>query len=194
MKSTNPWAVLRKDEPFTCPYFTVRSDLVVHAGGPPRPYNSIRMKMVGVAVLPIDAAGYTTLVGQYRYVLDRFSWELPGGGSPRDRPPIEAAQNELSEETGFRADHWLQILNAPVAPGTIDEIAVGFVAWGLHNGDPHPEPGEHLITRRVPFAEAISMSLSGEIGHVASVASLLTLQIRLARDELPESLSILLRV
>lgn len=193
MSTANPWSVLRQSEPFDCPYFSIRHDLVSLAGRDPRPYYSIRMKVFGVAVLPIDADGCTTLVGQHRYILDRFQWELPGGGAPQDRPPIESARSELSEETGHRADHWLQIVDTALAPGTINEIVRGFVAWGLHGGEAHPEPSELLTLRRVKFSEAISMSLSGEIGHVASVVTLLSLQARLIREELPPDLAQLLR-
>jgi hypothetical protein len=74
---SNPWTVVRKEEKFTCSYFSVRSDTVRFGAGLPRPYNSIRMKSIGVTIAPIDDEGCTTLVGQYRYVLDRFTWELP---------------------------------------------------------------------------------------------------------------------
>ncbi|MEK7992617.1 MAG: NUDIX hydrolase [Planctomycetota bacterium] len=192
MDSTNPWTVLHKDEPFTCPFFSVRSDLVAHAGGQPRAYNSIRTKMFGVAVVPVDKRGCTMLVGQYRYVLDRFTWEVPGGGARYDRPPLDSAREELSEETGYRADHWLQLVDACVAPGTSDELSKGFVAWGLQSGEAHPEPEEQLSRRLVPFAEALSMVLSGEISHLGSVAVLLSLHTRLVRGELPKDLEKLL--
>src|SRR5579864_7072463 len=96
----NPWNLLSGEESFSCPYFSIRSDLVSHSGNKPRSYHSIRMKVHGVAVLPIDDTGCTTLVGQYRYVLDRYTWELPGGGALIGQPGIEAARKELSEETG----------------------------------------------------------------------------------------------
>lgn len=184
----NPWKILEKNEPFTCPFFTVRSDLVSHRGATGR-YNSVRMKVFGVAVLPIDGEGYTTLVGQYRYVLDRYSWELPGGGAALDRPAVDSAASELSEETGYTADHWLQIVETAVAPGTIDEITRGFVAWGLHAGEPHADAEEQLSLRRVSFDDAVSMALAGDIGHVTSVATILSLQTKLARRELPLALA-----
>jgi 8-oxo-dGTP pyrophosphatase MutT (NUDIX family) len=191
--SKNPWNVISRSETYTCPYFTVRSDKVSFANRKPSTYNSIRMKVFGVAILPIDKDGCTTFVGQYRYVLDRYSWELPGGGASHDKTAIESAQMELSEETGYRADHWLQILAAPAAPGTTDEIFSGFVAWGLRTGRPHPEPEEELALRKIPFREAVSMALRGEVGHIASVATLLSVQTLLARDELPLPLATLLR-
>jgi hypothetical protein len=79
---------------------------------------------------------------------------------------------ELSEETGYRADHWLQLFDASLAPGTMDGRTQCFVAWGLHSGLAHPEPEERLLQRRVPFGQAISMALSGEISNFSSVTLL----------------------
>ena len=189
----NPWTVLRKEEKFTCSYFSVWSDIVRHRTGLPRAYNSVRMKTIGVAIAPIDDEGCTSLVGQYRYVLDRFTWELPAGGCRLDQVPVEAAKIELSEETGYRATHWLRLFDGSVSPGTTDGKTQCFVAWGLQSGAPHPEPEEQLVQRRVPFAEAISMALSGEISHFGSISLLLGIQIKLARGELPSDLVALLQ-
>lgn len=190
---SNPWAVLRKEEKFACSYFSVWSDTVRHGTGLPRAYNSVRMKTIGVAIAPIDDEGYTTLVGQYRYVLDRFTWELPGGSCRLDQAPVEAAKIELGEETGYRAAHWLRLLHGAVSPGTIDGRTQCFVAWGLQTGAPHPEPEEQLVQRRVPFAKSILMALSGEISHFASISLLLSIQVKFARRELPSDLMVLLQ-
>ena len=151
------------------------------------------MKTIGVAIAPIDDEGCTSLVGQYRYVLDRFTWELPAGGCRLDQVPVEAAKIELSEETGYRATHWLRLFDGSVSPGTTDGKTQCFVAWGLPYGAPHPEPEEELVRHRVPFVKAISMALSGEISHFASISLLLGIQIKLARGELPSDLVALLQ-
>ena len=106
--------------------------------------------------------------------------------------PVEAAKVELSEETGYRAAHWLRLFDGTVSPGSIDGRTQCFVAWGLQPGPPHPEPEEELVQRRVPFAESISMALSGEISHFASVSLLLGIQTKLTRGELPAELTKLL--
>jgi ADP-ribose pyrophosphatase YjhB (NUDIX family) len=178
----NPWTVLRTEEKFACSYFSVWSDTVRHGAGLPRAYNSVRMKTIGVAVAPIDDEGCT-----------RFTWELPAGGCRLDQAPLEAATIELSEETGYRASHWLRLFDCAVSPGTIDGRTQCFVAWGLEVGAPHPEPEEQLVQRRVPFAEAISMALSGEISHFASVSLLLGIQIKCARNQLLSDLMSLLQ-
>lgn len=189
----NPWAVLRRETKFECPYFSVRVDAVSLGGGPERTYNSIRMKTYGVLTVPIDEEGCTTLIGQYRYVLDRFTWEVPGGGARSGMPDIDSAKAELSEETGLRADHWLQLFNASTSPGIADEFSPGFVAWGIHRGDPHPDPQERLSRRRLPFGEAVDMALAGGIASLSGIALLLSIQVRLQRNELPSELGKLLR-
>lgn len=190
---TNPWRTLRQDTKFECPYFTVRVDAVSLAGGAERAYNNIRMKTFGVLIVPIDEDGCTTLIGQYRYVLDRFTWEVPGGGARSGMPVIESAKAELSEETGLRADHWLQLLAATTSPGITDEVSPGFVAWGLHRGTPHPDPQERLSRRRLPFREAVDLALTGGISSMSGIALLLSLQAMALRNELPPDLTHLLQ-
>jgi 8-oxo-dGTP pyrophosphatase MutT (NUDIX family) len=190
---SNPWVLLRREDKFDCRYYTARSDTVTHQGGEPRTYTHIHMKNYGIAVVPIDSDGTTTIVGQFRYVLNRYTWEVTRGGGSRDVPPLESAKRELSEETGYRADHWLELFAASASPGTTDSIAPGFVAWGLHHGEPHPDPEELITSRRVPFATAVRMALYGEIADLASIAAILSIETRFRRGELPPDLASLLQ-
>jgi 8-oxo-dGTP pyrophosphatase MutT (NUDIX family) len=191
-KLQNPWQTMGGDDVFDCPYFRVRSDLVRHRGRPERPYTSIRFKNGGVTVVPVDDDGCTTLVGQYRYVLDSFTWEVPGGAARLDAPAIQSARNELLEETGYVANRWLHILATAPSPANSDERSNGFVAWDLHLGSAKPEQEEEIVTRRLPFSEAVGMALSSGIVHAASAALILAIDARLRRRELPEDLSELL--
>jgi 8-oxo-dGTP pyrophosphatase MutT (NUDIX family) len=185
IEPANPWALISEQPTFDCQYFTARSDIVSHAGGRPRRYNHFRMKADGVYVVPIDGDGHTVLVGQHRFVLNRFTWEVPAGGVPRGTPVLDVAKSELSEEAGLRAEHWLQITEAATSPGMTDELSSGFVAWGLRQGEPHPDPEETLTLRRVSFGAAVAMALRGEIANLGSVALILGIETRRALGDLP---------
>lgn len=184
----NPWTLIEGRPVYDCEFYTARSDLVKHRSGNPRAYSSIHFKHFGAAVVPIDHDGSTVLVGQYRLVPDRFTWEVPRGGGTRGRVPAEVARTELLEETGLTAHNWLQVFRLWVSPGTTDEWAPGFVAWSLSQGEPHPEPEEEISLWRLPFAKAVEMAISGEIDDMGSVSLLLCVHARLLRGDLPNEL------
>jgi 8-oxo-dGTP pyrophosphatase MutT (NUDIX family) len=187
---SNPWTVIREDVKHDCPHFTTRRDIVSFSGRAPRPYDSIRAKLHGVCIAPIDSAGYVTLVGQFRYVQGRYTWELPGGGWASD--PLDAAKRELQEETGQHARNWLKVIDGAVSIGTSNETTPGFVAWGITAGEARPEPEERIALRREPFRRAVDMALQGEIAHLIGSALLLAIDARLRRDDLPRDLRDLL--
>ena len=189
---TNPWQCLHTEIGFDNSYYSARRDTVRHRSGREHPYVSVRTKFRGVGVLPIDAEGCTTIIGQFRYVLDRFTWETVRGGIPLEISALDGAKQELAEETGLRADHWLHLFDLNASPGLTDEICPCFVAWGLHAGEVRPEQHETITQRRLPFAEAVAMALAGEIADASSVALILGVQARLARGELPPGLLALL--
>jgi 8-oxo-dGTP pyrophosphatase MutT (NUDIX family) len=121
-------------------------------------------------------------------VLDRFTWEVPAGGARRGTPALDTAKSELSEEAGLHADHWRKVIDASTSPGTTDEVSPGYVAWGVHQGKPHPDPEETLVRQRVSFASAVAMALSGHIANMGSVALILGIETRRARGDLPQEL------
>lgn len=193
LDTSNPWTIVHEQARLENPYFTTRHDLVRFAGAAARPYSSVRVRYHGVCVAPIDHEGCVTLVGQYRYVLDRYTWELPGGGCLVGQDPATAARAELSEETGFAARQLLKVVEGAVSIGTSDEVVPGYVAWDLTTGHPHPDREERLALRRVSFAEALDMALAGEIAHLIGSALLLGIHVKRQRGELPDSLAKLLR-
>lgn len=144
-------------------------------------YGLVHFKHVAVGVVPIDGEDNTWLVGQHRYTLDAWSWEIPEGGGRLDDDPIDVARRELAEETGLRADRVEPLLELHTSNSVTDERAVIYVATGLTMGEAEPDDTEQLSLRRLPVDEAIDLALCGEITDAMSVAALLALDARRRR-------------
>lgn len=155
------------------PWIQVTHRDVVNPSGGKGIYGVVHFKNVAIGIVPLDSEGFTWLVGQYRYTLGRYSWEIPEGGGPLQQPPLESAQRELLEETGIRAQHWTPILEMHLSNSVTDEYSVAYVAQNLSFEAAQPEETEQLEVRRVLFTEAIRMVLEGEITDALSVAALL---------------------
>jgi 8-oxo-dGTP pyrophosphatase MutT (NUDIX family) len=145
-------------------------------------YGVVHFKHRAIAILPIDAQGHTWLVGQHRFPLDAYSWELPEGGGALDDDPVRAAQRELKEETGLEAESYRHILTMHLSNSVSDEVSESFLATGLTQGHAEPEGTEELRIKRVPFAEALEMALDGRITDALSVATILRAQLLFLRE------------
>jgi 8-oxo-dGTP pyrophosphatase MutT (NUDIX family) len=190
---SNPWQTLSSQRFYESRYVDVDEDTVQHRSGKIHPYTALRFRIYGIAVLPIFNDGSTLLIGQYRYLSGRYTWELPRGSGSKSVNPLETAQRELKEETGTVAGQWLEVLRLMVSPGITNEIAPCFVAWDLKQGASDPDPQEDLATRRLPFSDAVAAALDGTICDAPSVATLLAVHARAAQGRLPADLMRLLR-
>jgi 8-oxo-dGTP pyrophosphatase MutT (NUDIX family) len=175
-ETKNPWHTLSTREVYDNSWISVREDKVVRPDGEHGIYGAVHYKNIAVGILPVeDDAIY--LVGQYRYVLEQYSWEIPEGGCPEGEDILGAAQRELAEETGLRAAHWELMGRAHLSNSVSDELAVWFLATGLTQGEHHPEGTEQLNVRCVPFAEALQMALAGEITDALSLLAIMSYQL-----------------
>ena len=155
----------------------VREDEVINPGGGRNLYGHIHFKNRAVAIVPLDDEGNTWLVGQDRYTLGEWSWELPMGGAPLDEEPLDAARRELKEETGLTAGDWSELMRLHPSNSITDESGIVFVARQLTAGEPDFEETEDLEIRKLPLAEAVAMARRGEITDAISVAALLRLEL-----------------
>ncbi|HEX7927461.1 MAG TPA: NUDIX hydrolase [bacterium] len=187
------WRTLSSRVVYENPWMQVTEDQVITPKGAQSVYGVTRFPAHGCCILALDAEGYTWIVGQHRYALGRYSWELPAGSIGSDADPLAGAQRELSEETGMRAAQWHRFLHlAPINAATNLE-SHGFVAWDLTQGAQHPDEGEELAMRRVPFAELLEMVLRGEITSAISVAMTLQAHMLALRGRMPQAVTTALR-
>jgi 8-oxo-dGTP pyrophosphatase MutT (NUDIX family) len=169
------------------PWLTVWHDEVTRPDGAPGIYGVVHFANLAVGVVAIDAADRVALVGQHRYTLDAYSWELPEGGVPPDEDPREGAARELREETGIVAAEWRELGRLHLSNSVSDELAILYLATGLTNGEPSPDGTEDLAVRWVLFDEALAMTLDGHITDAMSVAALLWVAVARLRDRPPDS-------
>lgn len=167
------WKKLTSKIVFDNPWMTVREDHVINPGGGENQYGYVHFKNLAVAVVPLDPDMHTWLVGQSRYTLGEFSWEVPMGGAPLTQDPLESARRELREETGLSAKRWSEVMRLHPSNSITDERALVYLAQELSHGEAALEETEDIQLQRLPLKDALDMVLHGEITDAISCAALM---------------------
>jgi 8-oxo-dGTP pyrophosphatase MutT (NUDIX family) len=173
----SPWKQQSNRRVFENPWFCVDEDDVINPGGGLSHYGKILFKNIAIGVVPLDEDNNTWLVGQYRYVPDCYSWEIPMGGGPLHIDPLESAKRELREETGLSAASWETLMHLHTSNSVTDERGIVYVARELSQGDTEFEETEDLQVMKLPLEQAVERVMAGEITDAVSVAALLRLGI-----------------
>jgi len=173
--TANPWKPQSSKKIFENPWLTLQEEKVINPGGGLSHYGKINFKNLAIGIIPLDENNNTWLVGQYRYVPDCYSWEIPMGGGPLDIDPLESAKRELKEETGLIANDWQELMKLHTSNSVTDECGLVYIAKDLIQGETEFEETEELLIQKLPLEEAIERALSGEITDAISVAGLLKL-------------------
>ena len=174
----NPWTTLGSRTVYANPWIQVREDQILRPDGQPGIYGVVHFRNKAVGVLPVEADGSVWLVGQYRYPLGRYSWEIPEGGGPIGEDPEITARRELREETGLSAAKLDLIHRSHLSNSVSDEEAFLYRATELTPGPSEPEGTERLEVRRVSWDQAWAMVQGGAITDAMSVIALLHEAIR----------------
>ena len=185
----NPWTVKAADVPFKNDWLHVEKNDVIRPDGSPGEYTVVRVRRLAVGVLPIEPDGSVHLVGQWRFPLGRYSWEMPEGGGEPGESPLACAKRELEEEAGLIAKSWRPILEVDLSNSLTDEAGIIFLATELCPGQKQPEATEVLKHRRAPFAEVLARVLSGHIRDSLTVAAMLRAHHMAVTGELTASLA-----
>ncbi len=169
----NPWTTKSERTVYDNPWIIVREHQVVDPSGKDTIYGVVSAKHLAIGIIPLDGDYNTWLVGQYRYPLKKYSWEIVEGGGKFGVDPIESAQRELKEETGLTAREYTKILQMQTSNCISDEIAIIYVAKGISEGIADPDDDEKLKIAKVPFSEAYRMVMDGRIEDSLSVGGIL---------------------
>ena len=159
----SPWSRISRTLAYENAWIQVFHDEVVRPDGKPGVYGVMHPRTHAVGVVALDDADRVLLVGQYRYTLERYSWEIPEGGVPIGDDLLEGAHRELAEETGYRAESWSELLRFSLSNSTTDETGALYLATDLIQGEAHPDETEDLDIRWVAFDEAVEQVRSGEL-------------------------------
>lgn len=157
------WARLNRQTAFDNPWLSLEISDAVAPTGAPAHYAMVHFKNRAMAIFPLHDDGSVTLVGQSRFPLDAYSWELPEGGVPYDEDPLEGAKRELREETGLSAQNWRQILSFDMSNSVTDEVAICYLATGLTGGEVAPDETEVFDYAKVPFKILLEAVIKGQV-------------------------------
>lgn len=173
----NPWRIHSSETKYDNNWIRLDHHEGLNPAGNAGIYGVVHFKNTAVGVVALDEEMNTYLVGQYRFPLERFTWEIPEGGGPLGEDPLVTAQRELLEETGLVARHWELLVKLDTSNSVTDETAVVFLAKSLEQRTAEPEETEQLIVKKVPFEEAWRMVKHHEITDSLSVAAIQRLKL-----------------
>jgi 8-oxo-dGTP pyrophosphatase MutT (NUDIX family) len=170
----SPWTTISTREVYSNKWIQVTEHDVLNPSGGKGIYGKVHFKNKAIGIIPVDHDGNTWLVGQHRYTLNEYSWEIPEGGGLIDTDTLESAKRELKEETGLTANRWQLLMRIHTSNSVTDEEAFVFLAEELTEGTPTPEETEaDLVVKKMPLHQAIAMVMDGAITDSMSVAGLL---------------------
>lgn len=180
----NPWKTKNSELKYENPWISVTEHQVINAAGNDGIYGTVHFKNIAIGIIPLDENNNTWLVGQYRFPLNQYSWEICEGGGKMGVDTLDSAKRELMEELGIKATDWIKLLDMHLSNSVSDEVGIIYIAKNLSYFNPEPEEDEVLSIKKVSFNEAYEMVMKGEITDSLSVAGILKTKILLDTNQL----------
>lgn len=173
----NPWTIISSEEKYDNPWINLTEFQVINPNGGKGIYGKVHFKNLAIGIIPINKNDEIILIGQYRFPLDVYSWEIPEGGGKLGVDPLDSAKRELLEETGLKANKWTKLMEMHLSNSVSDELAIIYVAEDLEQFEAEPEETEQLELKKIHFNEALKMVMNDEITDAMTVAALLKFQL-----------------
>lgn len=180
----NPWKILSEKDIYDNPWIGLTECQVINPAGKPGIYGKVHFKNFAIGIVALDEEMNTWLVGQYRFALNAYSWEIPEGGGALDTDPLESAKRELHEETGLEATSWTEIQRMYLSNSVTDELCIIYLARDLQQFDSEPEDTEQLTVKKLPLDEAYQMVSDGIITDSVAVSAIQKVRLMLLEGEL----------
>ena len=177
MNQENPWQTKSSQKIYENPWISLTEHQVINPSGGDGIYGEVHFKNYAIGIIAIDEKNMIYLVGQYRYPLKQYSWELPEGGGPLGETPLDSAKRELLEETGLVAQHWQEVLRMHLSNSVSDELGILYLAKDFEQFEAQPEETEQLVVKKIPFEEAYQMVITGQITDSLTVAGILRVKL-----------------
>lgn len=183
-ENENPWKTTAKKVEYDNAWIKVTEHQTINAAGNEGIYGTVHYKNIAIGIIPLDEENNTWLVGQYRFPLEQYSWEICEGGGPVGTPPLDSAKRELLEELGIKANHWSELLRSHLSNSVSDELGILYIAKDLSFHTHEPEDGEVLQIKKLPFNTVFEMVMNGEITDSLTVAGILKVKLLMDQGKL----------
>jgi 8-oxo-dGTP pyrophosphatase MutT (NUDIX family) len=180
----NTWKIIDEKLIYENNWIDVKHFNVINPNGGEGIYGKVHFKNIAIGIVPIDENGNTWLVGQHRFPLNSYSWEIPEGGCPLHQDTLEGAKRELLEETGLVAEEWKEILTMYLSNSVSDEKAIIYIAKNLSQQAPQPDNTELLQIKKVNLETAFEMVRQNIITDAVAVAALQKVELMMLKGEL----------
>ena len=180
MSEINPWQTLSSQKIYDNAWIGLTEHQVINPSGGKGIYGEVHFKNFAIGIIAIDTDDQIFMVGQYRFPLKEYSWELPEGGGPLNEVPLDSAKRELLEETGLVAKNWKEIMRMHLSNSVSDELGILYLADDFEQFASQPEETEQLEVKKMPFEEVYRMVIRGEITDSLTVAGVL--RVKLLRE------------
>lgn len=172
MVEPEPWRTTSRREVYRNPWIRLEEHVVALPTGHETLYGVVRCAPC-VGMLPFVDDDTVLLIGQWRYLVGRGTWEMPTGGAHAGETAEEAVQRELAEEAGVRAGRLHRLTAFSTSKSVLEETAELYLCFDLHPSEAAPDETELLVRRQLPFAEALALVLSGEIIDAMTIVAVL---------------------
>lgn len=174
----NPWKILNEKEIYDNPWINLKEYDVINPGGGKGIYGKVHFKNLAIGIVAINDVNEIALIGQYRFPIDQYSWEIPEGGGLHGIDPLVSAQRELQEETGLLANNWEKLLEMHLSNSVSDELGIIYLATDLKQSTANPEETEALIFKWLPFEKVFQQVMQNKITDSLTVAAILKLKLK----------------